>query len=275
MSEPSLGLRAWIVAAVLGVVQGVTEFLPVSSSGHLVVAQQLVPPEGDDVLFDLVLHVGTLLPALWFYRADVGRMLRDAVGGEGPWLQRPGVRLALLVAVATVPTAIVGLTLKDVFEALFHTPAAVAVAFAATGLLLWRTRGLEDGVIELADVPWRTALLVGLAQGIAITPGISRSGATIATALLLGLRRELAVKLSFLMSVPAILGAVVLKLREVDGAGLAAGPMAVGFLAAMITGYGALVLLVRLVRLGRFSSFAWYLWAAALGTGLLVLAQGA
>lgn len=251
-------------AAILGILQGLTEFLPVSSSGHLVMVQQVIDVAGEDLIMDLVLHVATLLPALWFYRADVQRVVTDAVAGEGPWLERPGVRLAALVVVATIPTGLIGVLFEDLFESLFANPVAVGVAFAVTGGLLWSTRGRDEGTHDIASVPWITALAIGVAQGLAITPGISRSGATIATALLLGVRRDVAVKLSFLMSVPAILGAVVLKLGDAAAAPAGAIPptpvLAVGFVAAMFTGYAALAWLVRLVQVGRFAAFAWYLW---------------
>ena len=248
----------------LGVIQGLTEFLPVSSSGHLVLVQQFVEVAGDDVLFDLVLHVGTLLPALWFYRADVLQVGRDLSGGEGDLLHRDGTRLAWLVILATIPTGLIGVLFKDVFEGLFHNPMAVAGAFAVTGALLLSTRGRSDGELGVQEVGWKLALAIGVAQGLAITPGISRSGATIAVALLLGFRREFAVKFSFLMSVPAILGAVVLKLGDVGSAALNPIEAGLGLVAAALSGYLALSLLVRLVRAGQFSHFAWYMWAVAL-----------
>lgn len=264
-----------VSAVALGVLQGLTEFLPVSSSGHLVVFQQWLEAAGDDVFFDLMLHLGTLVPALWFYRADVKGVVKDVVAGQGPWLRRPGVRLALLVGIASVPTGLIGLSLADTFERLFHQPMAVSVAFACTGALLWSTRRARDGVYDVLTTPWVAALLLGLAQGVAITPGISRSGTTIAVALLLGLQREFAVKLSFLMSVPAILGAVLLKSREVDPAEMVWLPTILGTIAAAVTGYLALVWLVRLVRLGRFADFAWYVWGMAIVTMGIALAGAA
>lgn len=261
----------WGSALLLGVVQGLTEFLPVSSSGHLVLFQEFFPVAGDEVLFDLLLHLGTLLPAVWFYRDDVAGIFRDALAGDGPWLERPGIRLAALVGVATLPTVAIALTFKDAFEALFDVPAAVGVAFAVTAGLLLATARLGEGARDVLTTPWVVALALGVAQGLAITPGISRSGATIATALLLGLDRGFAVKLSFLMSVPAILGAVVLKAGEVDATGLQPLPMFAGTVAATLSGYAALVLLVRLVEHGRIHLFAWYLF----GVAAFALAVGA
>lgn len=266
MSDESVGS-----AAFLGLLQGVTEFLPVSSSGHLVLFQQFFEVAGDEVLFDLVLHLGTLLPVLWFYRADVLGVLRSPFVESGPFWQRPGARLAGLVVVATIPTGIIGVLFKDFFETLFATPAVLAVTFAITGGLLFSTRGRPDGEIDLAKMDVGRALLLGVAQGLAITPGISRSGTTLAVALMLGLKREWAARLSFLMSVPAILGAVVLKVKDADAADFHATPMLVGFLVAMVSGYVALDLLVRIVKGGKLDRFAWYCWAAAIAAGLIAL----
>lgn len=246
-------------ALVLGILQGLTEFLPVSSSGHLVLFQEFLPVSGDEILFDLVLHVGTLLPALWFYRADVEGVITDALGGEVPFLERPGVRLAMLVLVASVPTAIIGLGFEDWFEQMFDEPGLVGIAFLVTAALLLSTRNREDGQLDVLSTPMWMALAIGVAQGFAITPGVSRSGSTIAMALLLGLRREFAVKLSFLMSVPAITGAVLLKGLKLETFDANPMELTVGFLASMVAGYGALVLLVQLVKRGRLSDFAWYL----------------
>jgi undecaprenyl-diphosphatase len=253
-------MSEWLAAAFLGAVQGLTEFLPVSSSGHLVLFQEFLPISGDEVLFDLVLHLGTLIPVLAFYRQDLALILRDLRPGPGLW-QRPGAQLAAAVVVATAPTAAIGLAFKDVFEALFANPAALVFSFALTGLLLHST--------TVARPPHRTlslplALILGIAQGIAITPGISRSGTTIAVALLLGLEREQAARFSFLMSLPAILGAVLLKLRDVEGYPSSWGPLLLGALVAVVVGALALQLLVRLVLRGQFAAFRWYVWGMAL-----------
>jgi undecaprenyl-diphosphatase len=257
---------AWALlgAVLLGVLQGLTEFLPVSSSGHLVLFQQFIEVPGDDVFFDLMLHLGTLVPALWFYRRDVLGVLADVVGGERPWSERPGVRLAGLVVAASLPTAVIGLSGKDYFELMFQSPGAVSIAFLFTGAVLFATRGRDLGTLNLMSTPYLTAFWIGVAQGVAITPGVSRAGMTIAAAMLLGVEREFAVKLSFLMSVPAILGAVLLKSRDVELASIELGPVLAGALTALVTGYLALTLLVGLVKRGQFSSFCWYVWGMAL-----------
>lgn len=274
---------AWLQALILGIVQGLTEFLPVSSSGHLVLAQALFGESFEfrhmAVAFDLVLHVGTLLPVLWFYRRDLRRILESFLrggpfrepGGLMGWLRAEDARwLAFAVALGTLPTAAMGILLKDLFEGLFHSPQAVCFALLITGTLLFSTRFLAATDRRARALGVGVALAVGVAQGLAITPGISRSGSTIAVGLLLGLDRELAARFSFLLSIPAILGAAVLVAKDGVTLPAGAGPaLAVGFISSMVVGYAALVLLVALVRRGGLHNFAYYLWPVALG-GLIL-----
>ena len=261
----------------LGVVQGLTEFLPVSSSGHLVLAQLWLGEQflfvENAVAFDLVLHVGTLLPVLYYYREDLKRIIAALLSEPPPlrpadfvsWLMsEPDRRLAVLVVIGTIPTALMGILLKDTFESLFHSPGPVCAALIFTGFLLMSTRFFErsDGRDRLTV---GMALLIGLAQGFAITPGISRSGTTIAVALLVGVERNHAARFSFLLSIPAILGAVVLVAK--DGVTFSSDgwtALMVGFVSAMIVGYLALWMLVALVRRGGLYRFAFYLWPAAI-----------
>ncbi|MEO1339277.1 MAG: undecaprenyl-diphosphate phosphatase, partial [Myxococcota bacterium] len=186
-------------------------------------------------------------------------------GELGRWLSSDDHRwLALLVVVGTIPTAIMGILLKDTFESLFHDPTPVCIALIFTGFLLMSTRYLErpDGLTRLS---LGMALIIGIAQGFAITPGLSRSGTTIAVALLLGVDRDHAARFSFLLSSPAIMGAVVLVAK--DGVTLPAdgwAALGLGFLSAMIVGYLALWMLVALVRKGGLYRFAFYLWPVAI-----------
>ncbi len=265
---------AWL----LGLVQGLTEFLPVSSSGHLVLLQQFFPVAGDDVLFDLVLHVGTLIPVLWFYRRDVGGLVADPLVGEGPWLRRPGVRLAALLLLATIPTGLIGVVFKDLFELWFSTPAVLTVTFAITGGLMFLSGRLRQDGFGVDQMVWWQAVVIGIAQGLAITPGISRSGTTIVVAMLLGLSPLAAARFSFLMSVPAILGAVVLKLEDAELSEVDPWALSIGGLTALVSGYAALVLLVLILKRRRLAHFAWYCWAMAVVAGGIAawrLASGA
>jgi len=276
-------MSEWLQALILGVIQGLTEFLPVSSSGHLVLFQELLGSNffaaGEEELFAVVLHLGTLLPILWFYRRDIGQSiaalrpdesLREL--GAARWLQADSDRwLSVLVVVGTVPTGIMGVTLHDRFTELFASPSKVLIALLVTGALLLATRFVPAERGGTASLALWSALLIGVVQGCAITPGISRSGSTIAVALFIGIARADAARFSFLLSVPAILGAMVLQTK--DGLPLdsiAWVPLTVGFVAAVIVGYFSLVLLVTIVNKGRLHLFTWYLWPAAIG-GLMLL----
>ncbi len=267
-------------ALILGLIQGLTEFLPVSSSGHLVVGSELLGMGGaGSLLYDTLLHVGTLLPVLWLYRADLLQMVlsltRLASGPARLWREDRGFRLAVCVVIGTLPTAIIGLTLEDLFEQLFSSLRTVGVTFLITGAILALTKLHQgDAAEEEPEESYLTltgarAFLVGLAQGLAITPGISRSGSTIAAGLLLGIQRTMAARLSFLLSVPAILGAVLLQVRKLQpGGGDMLSTYAAGTLVAAVSGYFALRWLVRLVRRGGLHWFAAYVWP--LGIAVLI-----
>lgn len=265
-------------ALILGLVQGLTEFLPVSSSGHLVIGQNLFGLPGPSLLFDVVLHVATLLVVVWYYRGDLATILRQsgtALGalsrGDG-WsaVQQalPQFRFACLIAAGTIPTAAIGLVFEGAFERLFASPRAAALMLMLTGLwlsglaLLPHRADFGEGRRE-AQMRYLDALLVGLAQGLALVPGISRSGLTIGAALLVGVERETAARFSFLLSIPSILGALVLRLGEATG-GVGWLATTLGFLAALVSGYVALALLVRVVKRGRLFWFAPYCFAVGL-----------
>ncbi len=246
-----------IGAMILGALQGLTEFLPVSSSGHLA----LLGAEQGDLAFELVVHLGTLIPVLFFYRETLLGMAQAFVKGEGTLWTRPLVQEALWVALASIPTAILGLALRDWVAVM--PPVFLAATFSATAVILiaagrWEKTGANRHLTV------RLALLLGLVQGIAVLPGISRSGSTIAVALLVGVQREKAARFSFLMSIPAIIGASMLELGDPTlWANLNPMPLIAGGLTAMGIGYLALSLLVRLVLKGQFASFHWYLWVVA------------
>jgi undecaprenyl-diphosphatase len=267
----------WFEALSLAVLQGLTEFLPVSSSGHLVLAQTFfgIDPASAFV-YDIILHLGTALAALLFYRRDVAGVLRGLFPPyrHAPAALRETRHLLLLLAAATVPTAGIGLTFKDFFEGLFASPAAVVGALAVTGAFLIASSLLPAATVPIEKAPWWRAALVGVAQGIAIVPGISRSGSTIVAGLAAGLRREDAVRFSFLLALPAICGAALLQLRDPppDGAGVSIALAAAGFAAAAATGYLAILLVLRWTRAGRLWQFGLYCWAVA-GLAAAVLAR--
>ena len=245
-------------AALLGLIQGLTEFLPVSSSGHLVLAGFMIGLPSTGLVFELVLHVATLAAVIFYYRSDVAalllavpRALRAPLSG---YREDESVRLGILVVVASVPTAVIGLGFKDEFESLTAYPQAVGGALLVTALVLAATHYIRPKEQHLT---LKVALLVGLAQGLAITPGVSRSGATIAVALLFGVASVHAARFSFLISIPAVGGAALLKLTGGLGA-LDLMPVVVGFVVSLVSGYLALSWLVALVQARRFAAFAPY-----------------
>ena len=264
----------FLKAIILGLVQGLTEFLPVSSSGHLVLGQHLFGFREPEILFDVILHMGTLVAVILVFYREIWSLLLEFFrlpktltqdgGAKTAWRERPFFRLMLLIIVGLIPTGLMGVLLKDVFESLFASTLAVGIALLITGCVLFLTSRAPASGRDISGFKTRDALAVGIAQGLAITPGISRSGMTISTGLFLGLDRELAAKYSFLLSVPAILGALILEIK--DGLSGSFGPaeLAAGFIAALVSGYLALVLLLRLVRKGRLHYFAYYCWCIGL-----------
>lgn len=258
-------------AILLGVLQGLTEWLPVSSSGHLVLAQEVLGVEAP-VFFDLVLHLGTLLVVLVYFRSTIAEVLVSlwtaprARRERGSWRAAvwddPPRRLAVLVVAGSVPTAIIGLTLEDFFVAQFENGMTAAVMLLVTGTFVWLTK-YAPAPRPVAGMGWRDALLVGTAQGLAIMPGISRSGATISAAAFLGVDRETAVRYSFLLAIPAIGGAFLLRVDPAALADVAASPLAyaAGTGAAIVVGYLSLAFLVIITRRKGFHWFAPYCWA--------------
>ena len=244
-------------AIFLGLLQGLTEFLPVSSSGHLVLGQRLMGFREPELLFDVAVHVGTLVAVVIYFRSDLWTMAR------GLWAKdqnaRQGRKLIYLVAAGSIPTALLGLLCKDLFERMFSSLWAVGAALLLTAAFLFLTRLAPEKGRGLEHAGVARAFGVGVAQGLAITPGLSRSGSTIAAGLLLGLDRELAARLSFVMSIPAILGALVLQLAHVGSLSrLQPGPYLVGGLTAAVSGYLALRWLLRLVQQGKLYYFSPY-----------------
>lgn len=248
-------------ALIMGIVQGLTEFLPVSSSGHLVLAQKLFGIESGVVFFNVAVHLATLAAvciALW---EEVFKLIK-----------KPICKMTGLLIIATIPAVAVGVLLNDVFDNITASGATVGIGLLITGTVLIITTRLKPGTRELGDLKWHDALISGIAQAIAIIPGISRSGMTIAANLSLKMKKELAVKFAFLMSIPVILGGFILETYQMisDGsAGIEWLPVAVGMLAAGISGYFAIKLFIRTVMKGNLKWFAYYAFAV----GLLVLAD--
>lgn len=259
-------------ALVLGLVQGLTEFLPVSSSGHLVLANYFLG-WGDSLplYVDIATNTGTLLAVLVFLWRDVASALGGFIGGltSAQGRQRPGWRLALLILVGSIPTALIGIGLKGVFERL-NAPLPVAIALAVTGFILWFAPR-SGPKHEVKDVTFKDALIAGIAQGIAVIPGISRSGTTIATLLGRGVDKDLAPRLSFLLYLVVSFGVALLGVREIGEAEIGALPLVVMTAASFAVGYVALLLVFSLLRRGQFRIFSPYLWALSAFTLLYLL----
>ncbi|MFG1691343.1 undecaprenyl-diphosphate phosphatase [Gemmatimonadota bacterium] len=244
-------------AVILGFIQGATEFLPVSSSGHLVVGQALLAIEVPGVAFEVAVHVATLLSILLFYRGRIGELVVGAVKGE-----KASWRYLGLLLLATVPAGVIGLLWQEPIEALFENPMVAGFAFLVTGTFLWSTRrALARNPVGAPGVV--AAILIGLAQAIAMVPGISRSGATVTVALWLGLESREAAAFAFLMAIPAIAGAAVLQIGDLQAgtAGIGLPALLAGSVAAAATGVLAIWIFVRMLQRKAFHRFAPYCFA--------------
>lgn len=253
-------------ALFLGIVQGLTEFLPVSSSGHLVLSESLLGVETPGVLVEVALHVATLLAVCWVYRGRLAELVRGVLGGDLPSLAFVG-----LLALASVPAGVIGFTLMDVLEPVFDRPLLAAACLLVTGVIVWTLR--STGPRASAERPGPgTALAIGVAQAFALLPGISRSGSTVAAGVALGVTPVRAAEFSFLMSVPAIAGAAVAQVPELRavGSGVGVAPLAIGFLAALVSGVFAIRIFIGMLSRRTFHHFAYYCWAV--GTAYLVAA---
>lgn len=261
-----------ISLVLLGILQGLTEFLPVSSSGHLVIAQSFIPGfHQPGVLFDVSLHLGTLAAVLVYFRRDLTDMASSLLFLHNP-AYASARRLLWLLIVGSIPTALIGLLFRNEFEQLFSDVQMAGWMFMVSGVLLFATDRVRRGERELQGMHVLDALIVGLAQGLAILPAISRSGATIAAGVFMGLERGLALRYSFLLSIPAIIGAFVLEAithaaewaQSIDVVGYGAG-----MVAAFLVGYWSIAVLLKMLRSRQFSLFAYYCWAV--GGGVLLM----
>lgn len=240
----------WLVGTLFGVLQGLTEFLPVSSSGHLVLAQALFPHYAQPgITFEVVLHAGTLLAVLFWYRNEILK------------LDKTDIKYLI---VGTIPAGIFGLAFNDFLEAAFAGTAVVGVTLIITGV----ANIVVDRITSKATLTTRSAFLVGLAQAVAILPGISRSGSTIFAGRLMGLSKKQAARFSFLLSVPAVAGANLVKFGELTSQAHPVGLYTAGFLAAFVSGVLAIGLVLKFLYANRFSYFGVY----CIGVGVLTLA---
>lgn len=270
----------YVKALLLGAIQGATEFLPISSSGHLALTQRwlgLDPGSGQMLLFDLLTHCGTLIAVFVVFRRQATRFaVRLLCESSGSWSGgRHAWRITLLAAVATVPTGVIGWRFKETFESAFDKPVWIGACLLVTGGLLAVLVTLRRGRRGWRDFRWWEAALIGTAQALAILPGISRSGSTICVACYCGWRRRWAAEFSFLVAVPAIVGAGILKINDTFDlpggpfSAVAWGPVIAGSALSLVVGVLALRLLLNIVRRARLHYFALYCWAL----GAFVLAR--
>lgn len=264
----------YLTAAFLGLIQGVAEFLPISSSGHLSLLQNfmgLTDLEHEHLFFDVLLHFGTFLSVCIMYRQDVIEMITEFFAGIAALISPrgsrqitppPARRLVLLIVLSTLPLLVV-LPVKDYVEGLYANPMFIGFALLFTGFLLFFSDRMARGHKTVKSVTILDVLLVGCAQAIAVVPGLSRSGATISTGMLRGFDRRFAVRFSFLMSLPAVLGANILSLIDAVQGGIDTAMLPiylVGVVVALVSGCLAIGLVKLLADQGKFGRFAYYCW---------------
>ncbi len=250
-----------IYAIILGITQGLTEFLPVSSSGHLVILQHLFGFKESNVLFDCSLHIGTLLAVFIYFFDDIKKLFYSLLSFN---LKDPDFQLAIYIIVGSIPTAIIGFEFQDFFERTFNSPFTAGIMLCVTGIFLWITKYYSSS--NKKNVGILNSLLIGTAQGIAIIPGISRSGATISCGLICKLERETSFRFSFLLSIPAIIGAFLLEVTKVNSIGNLC-PLISGTISSVIVGLLALKILSKIVKKGQLHYFSPY----CIGIGIITI----
>ncbi len=252
-------------AIILAVVQGITEWLPVSSSGHLVLFQHMFSIE-EQFSYDLLLHIATMAVILFVLRHDIMKIIYGIFLGRS----KKDARLGVSVLIGTVPIGFLGFLFRSRIEKMFSSLSVVAVAFFFTGFIIYMTRYAKK---EKKEISYYDALKIGLFQALALIPGISRSGSTISGGLISGISREEAARFSFLLFIPAMMGATLLNIGEMKITGQEIGPAIAGFLVTMVVSYISINYLLDIVKKGRFYYFAYYCWAVGIFS-LLILMMG-
>lgn len=249
-------------SAFWGLIQGLTEFLPISSSGHLVLVPALLGREGPDLATSAMLHLGTLIALLLYFRSDVADVVR---------FNEPGKRLFKVLLVGTIPAAVLGLAFESKFDVLTGHPRWVAVALLATGIMLLASRFIPVRDRRTEDTKMSDAVIIGFGQAVALIPGISRSGSTIATGLTRGLSNREAARFSFLLGIPAIAGAGLLEGAKLLSSNVGiSGDVIGGVVVAAISGYAAIALLLRLIQRAGLAPFGVYCVIAAIAALILL-----
>lgn len=260
----------------LGLIQGLTEFLPISSSGHLVLGKELLGGDFEkNITFEVIVHFGTLCSILLYYKKEIGAILSSLWGlARNPsevqqrYKTDNNIKLSWFILISMIPAALVGFTLEETIENIFLSPFPVSIMLLVTGTILFSTRFRSE---HPNDLKAGSAFSIGLAQAFAILPGISRSGSTISLGLYLGIKREEVANFSFLMVIPVIGGAMLLKTVEMVEAGVPFDTLLgliIGFITSFVSGYFALKYLIILLRSKGIHPFAWYCWILG-GIGVL------
>ncbi len=264
-----------IKSIILGLIQGLTEFLPISSSGHLVICKSLLDMETQGVIWEIALHFSTLLAIIGVFYKDIFMILKSAClsckklfSGESIiniFKNDPLTRIFLLIIIGTIPTVIIAFSFRTAFESLFNKPGIAGYMLIVTGTMLWFTKYDLRTDSNKKNLGISDALIIGAVQGLAITPGISRSGTTIATATFRGVDRETAARFSFLLVIPVILGAMAMMAKDtITLKNEEISYLLIGSVVALITGYISLRILIRIVNNGKLHLFSYYCWPAGL-----------
>jgi len=248
-------------AIILGLIQGITEWLPVSSSGHLVIAQQLLGVE-ESIAMDVMLHMGTVLVVIYMFWKDIWQIILSCLKYLKTGRADKHAKMGLFLILASIITGTIGILLNDPIEKAFSSLVAVAIALLFTGVLLSMTKYAK----KRRSMRWYDSLIIGLAQGAAIFPGISRSGSTIGTGMLLGIDRDTAARFSFLLFIPAAFGALFFQLDEFSGVRDYTN-IIIATVIAMVTSYFVINYLLKIIRKGNLHWFSYYCW----GLGIVIL----
>ncbi|MGB8658278.1 MAG: undecaprenyl-diphosphatase UppP [Candidatus Zixiibacteriota bacterium] len=258
-------------AILFGMIQGLTEFLPISSSGHLLLAHYLLHYDpGHALMFDVALHVGTLLALVLYFWRDIGALLKGFFSSFRTQVRTPEQRLPWLILLAAIPAAIFGGLFDDFFESL-RSPWIVVATFIVFGIVFLVVERVGTKTRTMNELRWRTALGIGLAQVLALVPGVSRSGVTIAAGMVAGIRRDQSARFTFLLSIPVVAGAAAKKLLDLGHHGLKPdeqGAMIAGIVSAAVVGYAVIRFLLRYLANHRLDVFAYYRFGVA---GLVLL----
>ncbi|OED30812.1 undecaprenyl-diphosphate phosphatase [Methanosphaera sp. WGK6] len=268
-----------ISAIILGAVQGISEFLPISSSGHLVIIPHLLGVE-TGLAFDTILHIGTLVAIFTFFWNDIVNIIKGFIislinltEGKDKFIEGlqkvPEERFAWLIIIATIPTGIMGVLFKDAIETIFRGTVFVGIFLIITGLILYYSERHSSGNITEKNMSFKQAIIIGICQGFAVLPGISRSGSTIASGLCLGLNREYAARYSFLLSLPSVIGAGLIQVKDIATIDASITVLIAGFVSSVIFGYLSIKLLMKMIEGWSLDVFAYYCWIVGALTTIL------